>query len=179
MGQMEQSPLQLVVQYGLVLFESLFDPYQTWRRRLAGWVCTALPCLHESPAGMHGRWNLARQRPFNILPNLLWLVTHCLVACKPSSQASVVQAVLVAVTDWLGMMWVGVSAVTSGFVCCREEVSLLERNKYKFSPLGLPEELPALFHGETLPLVCSTTLISVRPHIPQDSDCSHHDPNPV
>lgn len=34
---------------------------------------------------------------------------------------------------------------------------MLERNKYKFSPLGLPEELPALFHGETLPFACSTT----------------------
>ncbi|KAF3691862.1 Neurobeachin-like protein 2 [Channa argus] len=62
-GEGEQSSLQLVVQYGLVLCESLFDPYQTWRRRLAG-----------------------------------------------------------------------------------EEVSLLERNKYKFSALVLPEELPALFH---------------------------------
>nr|XP_020468355.1 neurobeachin-like protein 2 [Monopterus albus] len=62
-GAGEQSSLQLVVQYGLVLCESLFDPYQTWRRRLAG-----------------------------------------------------------------------------------EEVSLLERNKYKFSPLALPEELPAFFH---------------------------------
>ncbi len=41
-GQGEQSSLQLVVQYGLVLCESLFDPYQTWRRRLAGWVCAAL-----------------------------------------------------------------------------------------------------------------------------------------
>ncbi|XP_030014461.1 neurobeachin-like protein 2 isoform X2 [Sphaeramia orbicularis] len=62
-GQGEQESLQLVVQYGLVLCESLFDPYQTWRRHLSG-----------------------------------------------------------------------------------EEVSLLERNKYKFSPLVLPEELPALFH---------------------------------
>lgn len=35
-GQGEQSSLQMVVQYGLVLCESLFDPYQTWRRRLAG-----------------------------------------------------------------------------------------------------------------------------------------------
>uniref|UniRef100_A0A665U7R1 Neurobeachin-like protein 2 n=1 Tax=Echeneis naucrates TaxID=173247 RepID=A0A665U7R1_ECHNA len=32
-GQGEQSSLQLIVQYGLVLFESLFDPYQTWRRQ--------------------------------------------------------------------------------------------------------------------------------------------------
>uniref|UniRef100_A0A672J9K9 Neurobeachin-like protein 2 n=1 Tax=Salarias fasciatus TaxID=181472 RepID=A0A672J9K9_SALFA len=32
----ETLALQSVVQYGLVLFESLFDPYQTWRRRLAG-----------------------------------------------------------------------------------------------------------------------------------------------
>uniref|UniRef100_A0AAX7TS96 Neurobeachin-like protein 2 n=1 Tax=Astatotilapia calliptera TaxID=8154 RepID=A0AAX7TS96_ASTCA len=59
-GKGEKSSLESVVQYGLVLCESLFDPYQTWRRRL--------------------------------------------------------------------------------------EVSLLERNKYKFSPLALPEELPALFH---------------------------------
>ncbi|KAM9310767.1 neurobeachin-like protein 2 isoform 2-T2 [Pholidichthys leucotaenia] len=62
-GKGESSSLQTVVQYGLVLCESLFDPSQTWRRHLAG-----------------------------------------------------------------------------------EEVSLLERNKYKFSPLVLPEELPALFH---------------------------------
>ncbi|XP_055019301.1 neurobeachin-like protein 2 isoform X2 [Boleophthalmus pectinirostris] len=62
-GQGELDSLQLVVQYGLVLCESLFDPYQTWRRRLSG-----------------------------------------------------------------------------------EEVSALERNKYKFSPLPIPEELPALFH---------------------------------
>ncbi|XP_075884079.1 neurobeachin-like protein 2 isoform X3 [Nelusetta ayraudi] len=62
-GRGDPATLQPVVQYGLVLCESLFDPYQTWRRRLAG-----------------------------------------------------------------------------------EEVSLLERNKYKFSPLELPGELPALFH---------------------------------
>ncbi|XP_072572045.1 neurobeachin-like protein 2 isoform X2 [Paramormyrops kingsleyae] len=59
----EQESLRTVAQYGLLLCESLFDPYQTWRRRLTG-----------------------------------------------------------------------------------EEVSALERSKYKFSPLPLPEELPALFH---------------------------------
>lgn len=42
--------------------------------------------------------------------------------------------------------------VTHILVSYREEVSLLERNKYKFSPLALPEDLPALFHGEMLPL---------------------------
>ncbi|XP_076009798.1 neurobeachin-like protein 2 isoform X2 [Genypterus blacodes] len=62
-GNGEQSSLQQVVQHGLLLCESLFDPYQTWRRSLAG-----------------------------------------------------------------------------------EEVSLLERNKYKFSPLPLPEEMPAFFN---------------------------------
>ncbi|XP_056141782.1 neurobeachin-like protein 2 isoform X2 [Lampris incognitus] len=62
-GSEDPSSLQLVVQYGLLLCESLFDPYQTWRRHLAG-----------------------------------------------------------------------------------EEVSLVERKKYKFSPLPLPEELPVLFH---------------------------------
>ncbi|XP_040021146.2 neurobeachin-like protein 2 isoform X1 [Gasterosteus aculeatus] len=65
-GRGEPSSLQVLVRYGLVLCESLFDPYQTWRRHLAG-----------------------------------------------------------------------------------EVVSSLEKNKYKFSPLALPEELPALLH-ETL-----------------------------
>uniref|UniRef100_A0A672J5J7 Neurobeachin-like protein 2 n=1 Tax=Salarias fasciatus TaxID=181472 RepID=A0A672J5J7_SALFA len=32
-GEGETLALQSVVQYGLVLFESLFDPYQTWRRQ--------------------------------------------------------------------------------------------------------------------------------------------------
>lgn len=35
-GRGDPACLQPVVQYGLVLCESLFDPYQTWRRRLAG-----------------------------------------------------------------------------------------------------------------------------------------------
>ncbi|XP_047454573.1 neurobeachin-like protein 2 isoform X2 [Mugil cephalus] len=83
-GQGETSSLELVVQYGLVLCESLFDPYQTWRRRLAG-----------------------------------------------------------------------------------EEVSLLERNKYKFSPLALPEELPALFHeslkdSEKIPELLTLRLVHLQ-----------------
>ncbi|XP_056300146.1 neurobeachin-like protein 2 isoform X3 [Pseudoliparis swirei] len=83
-GQGEQSSLQMVVQYGLVLCESLFDPYQTWRRRLAG-----------------------------------------------------------------------------------EAVSLLERNKYKFSPLVLPEELPALFHeslqeGEQIPELLTLRFVHLQ-----------------
>lgn len=36
MGRGDWQSLQPVVQYGLVLCESLFDPYQTWRRHLAG-----------------------------------------------------------------------------------------------------------------------------------------------
>uniref|UniRef100_UPI003AAC4AAA neurobeachin-like protein 2 isoform X1 n=1 Tax=Centroberyx gerrardi TaxID=166262 RepID=UPI003AAC4AAA len=83
-GVEEQSSLQLVAQYGLVLCESLFDPYQTWRRRLAG-----------------------------------------------------------------------------------EEVSLMERNKYKFSPLPLPEELPALFHeslqdSEQIPELLTLRLVHLQ-----------------
>ncbi|XP_020504158.2 neurobeachin-like protein 2 isoform X1 [Labrus bergylta] len=83
-GQGEQSSLELVVQYGLVLCESLFDPYQTWRRHLEG-----------------------------------------------------------------------------------EEVSLLERNKYKFSPLTLPEELPALFHeslqeSEKIPELLTLRLVHLQ-----------------
>uniref|UniRef100_A0A8C4ZPY9 Neurobeachin-like 2 n=1 Tax=Gadus morhua TaxID=8049 RepID=A0A8C4ZPY9_GADMO len=107
-GVGEQEPLQAVMQYGLLLCEGLFDPYQLWRRCLAGY-----------------------------------------------------------------------------------EVSLLERNKYKFRPLALPEELPTLFHGEThasapLPLNPSTLkllqpsllwmfqrngLLSITPHSVEDLLC--------
>ncbi|XP_034144562.1 neurobeachin-like protein 2 isoform X2 [Esox lucius] len=59
----DQRSLRVVVQHGLLLLESLFDPHQTWRRRLAG-----------------------------------------------------------------------------------DEVSMMERSKFKFSALHLPEELSALFH---------------------------------
>lgn len=83
-GEDDKLSLQNVVHYGLVLCESLFDPNQTWRRRLAG-----------------------------------------------------------------------------------EEVSLLERNKYKFSPLALPEELPALFHeslqdGEKIPELLTLRLVHLQ-----------------
>nr|XP_054591731.1 neurobeachin-like protein 2 isoform X3 [Nothobranchius furzeri] len=83
-GVEKQWSLQQVVQYGLVLCETLFDPYQTWRRRLAG-----------------------------------------------------------------------------------EEVSLAERNKYKFSPSALPEELPALFHdslqeSEKIPELLTLHLVHLQ-----------------
>nr|XP_057940403.1 neurobeachin-like protein 2 isoform X3 [Doryrhamphus excisus] len=83
-GQGDQSALLSVVQYGLVLCESVFDPYQTWRRRLAG-----------------------------------------------------------------------------------EEVSMMERSKYKFSPLPLPEELTALFHeslqdSEKLPELLTLRLVHLQ-----------------
>ncbi|XP_077383055.1 neurobeachin-like protein 2 isoform X1 [Festucalex cinctus] len=83
-GEGDQSALQSVVYYGLVLWESVFDPYQTWRRRLAG-----------------------------------------------------------------------------------EEVSSLERNKYKFSPLPLPEELTAVFHeslqdSEKIPELLTLRLVHLQ-----------------
>ncbi|CAL8361606.1 unnamed protein product [Arctogadus glacialis] len=83
-GMGEQEPLQAVMQYGLLLCEGLFDPYQLWRRCLAG-----------------------------------------------------------------------------------EEVSLLERNKYKFRPLALPEELPTLFHeslqdSEKIPEFLTIQLVHLR-----------------
>uniref|UniRef100_A0A8C5EJR6 Neurobeachin-like protein 2 n=1 Tax=Gouania willdenowi TaxID=441366 RepID=A0A8C5EJR6_GOUWI len=75
-GHGEKSSLQSVVQYGLVLCESLFDPYQTWRRRLAG-----------------------------------------------------------------------------------EEVSLLERNKYKFSPLEMPEDLQ---ESKRIPEILTLRLVHLQ-----------------
>ncbi|XP_062322796.1 neurobeachin-like protein 2 isoform X4 [Osmerus eperlanus] len=80
----DQSSLQSVVQYGLLLCESIYDPYQIWRRRLSG-----------------------------------------------------------------------------------EDVSLMERSRYKFSPLPLPEELPALFHdtlqaSEQIPELLTLRLVDLQ-----------------
>lgn len=87
---------------------------------------------------------------FNILHNLLWSATPSLSACKPYEPS--LSSISDATSGWLGVMWVSICTLTWAFVRCREEVSLLERNKYKFSPLDLPEELQALFHGKTDPL---------------------------
>lgn len=83
MGRGDWRSLQLVVQYGLVLCESLFDPYQTWRRHLAGWVCAVSFCLDESPEWMCRRWNLSRQR----LKGSLMHLTSCttFVICNTPS----------------------------------------------------------------------------------------------
>lgn len=45
----------------------------------------------------------------------------------------------------------------------REEVSMLERSKYKFSPLVLPEELPVLFHGTLLTPASNTKHFGLLP----------------
>lgn len=90
---------------------------------------------------------------FNVLHNLLWSATPSLSACKPFEPS--LGSISEATGGWLGVMWASVCTLTRAFVRCREEVSLLERNKYKFSPLDLPEELQALFHGTTLPIIRS------------------------
>lgn len=128
---------------------------------------------------MCGRWNLGAQR----LEEYCYLhSTSCTIFChnltphlvvsKPSSQTNLISTSGLSGSRTLTRRDVNGSVVTRVFVCYREEVSLLERNKYKFSPLALPEELPALFHGETLPFSCSATLIFVRLHIPQESNSS-------
>ncbi|XP_063076336.1 neurobeachin-like protein 2 isoform X2 [Engraulis encrasicolus] len=107
LNQLKQCPeeeqqrvsLQCVAQHGLLLCESLFDPYQTWRRRLAGFS----PIAHTSHS--------------------------------PSEQNSSARQ--------------------------REELSMLERSKYKFAPLTVPEELPALFHDVLQQSECQPELLVV------------------
>uniref|UniRef100_A0A8B9RFD7 Neurobeachin-like protein 2 n=1 Tax=Astyanax mexicanus TaxID=7994 RepID=A0A8B9RFD7_ASTMX len=58
----------------------------------------------------------------------------------------------------------------------RQEVSMLERSKYKFSPLSLPEELPAFFHGTLLtsdltPLTHKNGLLCITPNAVEDLMC--------
>lgn len=174
-GQGEKSSLESVVQYGLVLCESLFDPYQTWRRRLAGWVCVTstldIACVNVWEVEF-GRTKTRRILLFAFNAQSFVTVTPHLVASKPSRQTNLISTSGLSGSRTLTRRDVNGSVVTRVFVCYREEVSLLERNKYKFSPLALPEELPALFHGETLPFSCSATLVFVRLHIPQESNSS-------
>lgn len=101
-GQGEKSSLESVVQYGLVLCESLFDPYQTWRRRLAGWVCVTstldIACVNVWEVEF-GRTKTRRILlfAFNVLHNLLsqkhFILLHLSLQVK---QTSLVPAVWVA-----------------------------------------------------------------------------------
>ena len=106
-----------------------------------------------------------------------FVLCHNSSCCLQALTSSLINASIISGSHTLTSHNKNGSTLTWGFVCCREEVSLLERNKYKFSPLALPEELPALLHGEALPFVCSTTLISVKPRIPQELNCSCRCPN--
>lgn len=167
-GQGEKSSLEQVVQYGLVLCESLFDPYQTWRRRLAGWVCLlSYPSECDCVGGETPSHKVSKI--------ILWI--RCLA--QPSAMCNTSTCGSLRLENKPNFAPASISenrllilrrdrmAMTQGFVFCREEVSLLERNKYKFSPLALPEELPALFHGETQP----ASLVFVRPHKSRQSKC--------
>lgn len=64
------------------------------------------------------------------------------------------------------------------FLCLSEEVSMLERSKYKFSPLTLPEELPAFFHGmphaPTFLAIQKNTSVYTHTHVPCNQDDTSH-----
>ncbi|KAI4887748.1 hypothetical protein NFI96_031408 [Prochilodus magdalenae] len=112
----DSSTLQCVIQHGLLLCENLFDPYQTWRRRQAGYI----------------------QKLVQYMPNPVTVVAGGGVPCYYS-----------------------------------EEVSMLERSKYKFSPLSLPEELPAFFH-DAIPEILQCSDRPVLQAIFLNNNCFEH-----
>ena len=55
---------------------------------------------------------------WNIFHNASWFVIAYLFPFEPTSQAPLLPAILVAVADWLEVMWVGVSEVTLQRLLC-------------------------------------------------------------
>ncbi|MFT7805427.1 neurobeachin-like protein 2 isoform X1 [Arapaima gigas] len=103
--------LQTVVQYGLLLCESLFDPYQTWRRRLAGEEVTVLerskhkfsplPLPEEMPALFHESLQDSEQLPEELTLRLVHLQGAIISGCKKNGLASVTQQ---AVSDLMSLL---------------------------------------------------------------------------
>uniref|UniRef100_A0AAR2L756 Neurobeachin-like protein 2 n=1 Tax=Pygocentrus nattereri TaxID=42514 RepID=A0AAR2L756_PYGNA len=149
----------------------------------------------------HSVLHLSGQNQNNTAPHPLLLIKFFIIICrqgtrtfKPLVEKSVCNAVE------CGCVWVfqlkkqseesstlqGV--IQHGLLLCenlfdpyqtwrrRQEVSMLERSKYKFSPLGLPEELPAFFHGNRRPLSLMSLfqkngLLSITPNAVEDLMC--------
>ncbi|XP_018596219.2 neurobeachin-like protein 2 isoform X1 [Scleropages formosus] len=116
----DQRSLQTVVQYGLLLCESLFDPYQTWRRRLAGEEVsvlerskhkfTPLPLPEELPALFHESLQDIEQLPEELTVRLVHLQGAVISGCKKNGLASITPQ---AVSDLISLLraW-----------CCRPSV---------------------------------------------------------
>uniref|UniRef100_A0A8C2EZY1 Neurobeachin-like protein 2 n=1 Tax=Cyprinus carpio TaxID=7962 RepID=A0A8C2EZY1_CYPCA len=133
-------------------FEKVIDVQSTEPRRLEEWSAD-VPLLPKevlvflSTQLWHSALHMSGQDQSSTAPHPLLLIKFFIIICRsvPTEHRPDDQSTLQ-------------SVVQHGLLLCenlfdpyqtwrrRQEVSMLERSKYKFSPLVLPEELPLLFH---------------------------------
>uniref|UniRef100_A0A671PHP8 Neurobeachin-like protein 2 n=1 Tax=Sinocyclocheilus anshuiensis TaxID=1608454 RepID=A0A671PHP8_9TELE len=133
-------------------FEKAIDVQSTEPRRLEEWSVN-VPLLPKevlvflSTQLWHSALHMSGQDQSSTAPHPLLLIKFFIIICRsvPTEHRPDDQSTLQLV-------------VQHGLLLCenlfdpyqtwrrRQEVSMLERSKYKFSPLVLPEELPLLFH---------------------------------
>uniref|UniRef100_A0A671PKV5 Neurobeachin-like protein 2 n=1 Tax=Sinocyclocheilus anshuiensis TaxID=1608454 RepID=A0A671PKV5_9TELE len=146
-------------------FEKAIDVQSTEPRRLEEWSVN-VPLLPKevlvflSTQLWHSALHMSGQDQSSTAPHPLLLIKFFIIICRsvPTEHRCVYVCVLQLKKqpdDQSTLQLV----VQHGLLLCenlfdpyqtwrrRQEVSMLERSKYKFSPLVLPEELPLLFHG--------------------------------
>uniref|UniRef100_A0A673NCP6 Neurobeachin-like protein 2 n=1 Tax=Sinocyclocheilus rhinocerous TaxID=307959 RepID=A0A673NCP6_9TELE len=146
-------------------FEKAIDVQSTEPRRLEEWSVD-VPLLPKevlmflSTQLWHSALHMSGQDQSSTAPHPLLLIKFFIIICRsvPTEHRCVYVCVLQLKKQPDDQSTLQ-SVVQHGLLLCenlfdpyqtwrrRQEVSMLERSKYKFSPLVLPEELPLLFHG--------------------------------
>uniref|UniRef100_A0A671PI41 Neurobeachin-like protein 2 n=1 Tax=Sinocyclocheilus anshuiensis TaxID=1608454 RepID=A0A671PI41_9TELE len=88
----DQSTLQLVVQHGLLLCENLFDPYQTWRRRMlerSKYKFSPLVLPEELPLLFHDYLQESELIPEPLVVRLVHLQGAVISGCKRNGLLSI------------------------------------------------------------------------------------------
>uniref|UniRef100_A0A671M502 Neurobeachin-like protein 2 n=1 Tax=Sinocyclocheilus anshuiensis TaxID=1608454 RepID=A0A671M502_9TELE len=147
-------------------FEKVIDVQSTEPRRLEEWS-TDVPLLPKevlvflSTQLWHSALHMSGQDQSSTAPHPLLLIKFFIIICRNVYSFECVYACVLQLKKQPDDQSTLQSVVQHGLLLCEnlfdpyqtwrrrqagEEVSMLERSKYKFSPLVLPEELPLLFH---------------------------------
>uniref|UniRef100_A0A671LZ83 Neurobeachin-like protein 2 n=1 Tax=Sinocyclocheilus anshuiensis TaxID=1608454 RepID=A0A671LZ83_9TELE len=174
--QKDVTYLQQWLEAFVASFEKVIDVQSTEPRRLEEWS-TDVPLLPKevlvflSTQLWHSALHMSGQDQSSTAPHPLLLIKFFIIICRsvPTEHRCVYACVLQLKKQPDDQSTLQ-SVVQHGLLLCenlfdpyqtwrrRQEVSMLERSKYKFSPLVLPEELPLLFHEGSLILQPHTLL---------------------
>ncbi|KAG9337760.1 hypothetical protein JZ751_028258 [Albula glossodonta] len=154
-------------------FEKLIEVQSLEPRRPED-SCSEVPLLPRevlvllSTQLWHSALHLSGQEQNSSIPHPLLLIKFFIIICRPGGE------------DWQGeqaMRYTKPVTLKHLLGPEREEVSPLERSKYKFAPLPLPEELPALLHESlhdsgSVPEVLTIRLVHLQGAIISGSQCT-------